>query len=196
MNYIGTFCWCITFIAFYLWIEMGEGMFSILLSRLLHLVCADLSYSDEICLWKVRLDWLIQFTGETIRSNSCCALVSLVSSHTITGFVFLTPASVNIMTADQVCRGQPGPWQQQEPDIPPPDIGWSEGGQGPHDASSDHITSHLSPGEIETISIIITKTFWLLIKTFIVTYPNFLFHCFLSVLVFSTALKTFYIEDK
>ena len=163
-------------------------MFSILLSRLLHLVCTHLSYSDEICLWKVRLDWLIQFTGETIKRNSCCALVSSGQAHTITGFVFLTPASVNIMRADQVCRGQPGPWQQQ--DIAPPDIGWSEGGQEPHEAASDtHVTSHVSPGEIEADNyIIITKTFWLLIKTFIVTYPNFLFHCFLSVLVLSTAL--------
>ena len=116
-------------------------MFSFLLPRLPHLVCRHLSYSDEICLWKVRLDWLIQFIDETIRRNSCCALVS---SHTITGFVFLTPASVNIMTADQVCRGQPSPWQQQGPDIARwPDIRWW--GQGPA-SSHTGITSHLSPG--------------------------------------------------
>ena len=140
MNY-GHFCWCVAF-AFFLSFDWNRRtMFSFLLPRLPHLVCRHLSYSDEICLWKVRLDWLIQFTGETIKRNSCCALVSSGQAHTITGFVFLTPASVNIMRADQVCRGQPGPWQQQ--DIAPPDIGWSEGGQRVvRSLMRPHLTSH------------------------------------------------------
>ena len=37
-----------------------------------------------------------------------------LAASTISGFVFLTPASINIMIVDQVCRGQLG---QQGPDI-------------------------------------------------------------------------------
>ena len=146
---------------FIIWLEAADVCFHFELPRLPHLVCRHLSYSDEICLWKVRLDWLIQFAGETIRSNSCCAWWA----HTITGFVFLTPASVNIMTADQVCRGHPPrPWQQQAPDI------W----RGPG-VTRTHLTpaSHricLLENKRRTIT---TQTFWLLIKTSLVNLPQF-----------------------
>ena len=184
---MGTFCWCVAFVAFYLLIGIGGGMFSILLPRLPHLVCRHLSYSDEICLWKVRLDWLIQFAGETIRSNSCCALVSS-HNHGVCfsypgqckyygGWPGLTGAAQSVTTAG--ARG-PGGWHTQA---------WHGGrGQGPGASSDMDITSHVSPGEMETDNYhrnFLNK----LIKTFIVTYPNFLFHCFLPVLALSTALK-------